>query len=368
MAIIRAHPQKFKSKRAKTPLPFYYTNHKEPLPLERFLGIAYRKHGRGLWKSTRTIGVTLFHTLKKGPQVLNIAQLARDTGYSRPTVYRALAYFSRFGKIEPIDQRRTGKRRPCKYKLHDSYTEKQEAAKPQEKGRCSFSVNLQRRESKDIKPTKGLCPSFSIDSFKNTPKSQHFNQTDKRRLSFLARRSCQSEVVSAVLSVLWQRDAVAGVWLEAIRGLQNLSIDEPVKELVWRARKGIAALIGGLDREGFEAVMLDRPANEQEAVEREVAELDRRLRGLTKWGARHGCTSWFVEKQAKLEKEKYNVQPSAISVDGFFKALKEAQPRARRPRGRVFHLSDHYSGKRKPLEGEDLERKKKLAKERLKEA
>jgi len=367
MAIISAQPQNVKSKQAKTSLPFCYTNHKEPSPLDRFLGTAYKKHGRTLRKSTRTIGIALFYTLREGPLILNLSQLARDTNYSATTVSRAIKYFSRFGKVQRINERRTGKRRPCEYKLHDTFTEKQEHAKPQEKGRCGVSHPYTRDSKEETKPTKGLCPSFSIDSFKNTPKSQQLNQADKRRLSFFARRSCQSEVVSAVLSVLWQRDAVAGVWLEAIRGLQGVMIDAQPEELLWRSRKAVSGLIGGLDREGFEAIMLDQPLNEEEATRREVAEIDRRLRGLTKWGARRSCTSWFVEKRAELEKQKYNVVPCAVSVDNFFTTVSEPKPQARRPRGRLFHVSEHYTAKRQPLEGEDLERKKQAARERLKE-
>lgn len=360
MTIIKRPTGKVKSREAKNPLSFCYTNHKEPSPLDRFLGIAYRKHGHGLWKSTHTIGVTLFHTLKNGPQVLNIAQLARDTGYSRPVVYRALAYYSKFGdgKIQRINERRTGKRRPCEYKLHSSFTEKQEGAKPQEKVRCRVSVNSHSIESKDIQTTKDRTQ-LLMESFNQIPREHPLTERQKRTGAFLIRFERKKALVSGLVDSLWRRNCIAAIWQDVLTGLDDLpDIVTTDTELLWRSRKAIKSLVQGGTIQMFRSIMLDQPANEQEAVERDLAEIDRRLVGLDKWGVKHGCTSWLVEKRAQLEKEKYNVQPPAITVDGFFTTVEEPQPERQRPRGGLFHVSEHYTGKRQPLEGENLERKK----------
>ena len=112
--------------------------------------------------------------------------------------------------------------------------------------------------------------------------------------------------------------------------------------------------------------MLDQPANEQEASKRDVAEIDRRLRGLERWAAIHGVTSWFVEKRAELTRQQYEMKrclPGGICTTGFFKTLTEPQrPQAR---GKRFNLSGFYTAKRKPLTGEDLEKRKMLAREAL---
>lgn len=375
MDSIRCSSGKFKSEQARTRLHFCNTHHNEPLPIERFLGIAYRKHGRGLRKSTRTIGVTVFHTLRKGPRIVNIAQLARDTGYSDKTVSRAIKFFSRFGKIQRINERRTGKRRPCEYKLQDSFTESQEAAKPQEKGRCEvsrYSHSIRSLKKKKNQPRQDHPGCFSLKSFKNIQKTFQLMPRDKKKLSAIARKTCEAGAVSAVLDCLWQRDCCSGVWLSAIGTLQNLTIDESEKELTWRARKGIAGLIGGLNEERFKAIMLDQPANEQEAAERDIARIDRRLVGLRKWGNFHGKTmsSWSCEKRIQLTRKRYETRrrlPGAISTDGFFKTIDkpQPQPKPRPPRGRVFHASEHYTAKRTPLSGEALRRRKEAARKAL---
>ena len=307
---------KFKPKQPKTKPSFCYSDHTEPSPLERFLGTAYRKHGRGLWKSTRRIGTTLFYTLREDPQIVNISQLARDTGYSRRTVYKALAYFSRFGKIQRINERRTGKNRPCEYKLHDSFTEKQDSAKPQEKARCGVSVNSHSRRSLRTKDEKknttkaSQSGSSSLESFKNIQKPFSLMPRDKRKLSAIARKTCEAEPISAVLAVLWQRNAAAGVWLSAIGGLQGLTIDAQPEEMVWRSRKAISGLIGGLNADGFRAIMLGTVSRE-EATKREVAKFQRRLVGLRKWRIENDepdYESWYMEMKASLQRMLYDAE------------------------------------------------------------
>ena len=254
--------------------------------------------------------MTLYSTLISGPQVINVSHLAKDTGYSRPIVYRALSFFSRFGKISRIDERRTGDRRPCMHKLHPSYTEKQEPAKLQEEGRCGVSVNLEPRRSlrtKDFKKNKTKdtqSSSSSLESYKNVQKTFQLMPRDKKKLSAIARKTCELGPISAVLTVLWQRNAVGGVWLTAIRALQGLTIDAQPEELLWRSRKAISGLIGGQNEDGFKATMLNEVSRE-EATQREVAKFQRRLVGLRKWWIENRVDdyeSWYVEMRASLER------------------------------------------------------------------
>lgn len=248
--------------------------------------------------------------LRDGPEIVNISQLARDTGYSRPMVYKALAYYSTFWKILKVDERRTGKRRPCTWKLNDSYTKSQEPAKQQEKRRCEVSVNshsIRSLRTKDLKknqPRQVNSSSFSLESYKNIQKTFQLMPRDKKKLSAIGRKTCEPGPISAVLGVLHQRDPASGVWLTAIRGSQGLRIDESEKELTWRARKAISGLIGGLDKDGFRAIMLDK-VSEEEAVEREVARFQYRIAGCKQWridNPEDDYESWYVEKRASLER------------------------------------------------------------------
>lgn len=365
MTTINCPTGKVNPKRAKTPLHFCNPHHKEPLPIERFLGIAYRKRGHSLRKSTRRIGIVLFHTLREGPQVVNIAQLARDTGYSQTTVSRAIKYFSKYEKVQRVNERRTGKRRPCMYKLHDSYTEKPEAAKPQEKGRCEVShlSYSSLRESKETQTTKAKIQ-LLMESFNRIPRQNPLTEKQKKTGAFLIRFERKRALMSGLVDSLWRRNCVADIWQDVLTGLQGLDVVATDTELLWRSRKAVKALVQGKGVVEFRAIMQDQPASEQEAVKRDVARFDRRLAGLEKWGNAHGVTAWFAEKRSQLTRERNQAGrglPGRISTSGFFKTIKEAQPQPQRPRGRIFHLSGFYTGLRKPLEGDALRRKKALA-------
>jgi len=294
----------------------------------------------------------ILRTLDPGNGVIAISQrhLADITRYSQRQVARALKRLQG-AKIIRLVEKGKGQRKSAWYLRWNS-----------QKSFPPFSEALATREvKKELKPAEDKS-SFSIESYKNITKTFQLMPRDKQKLSAIARKTCQLDPVSPVLDVLWRRDPVAGVWLSAIEGLQGLTIDAQPEEMVWRSRKAIAGLIGGLSMEGFEAIMEDRPATEQEAVERGLAKIDRRLRGLAKWGRTHGVTSWFVEKRSELTRQRYETRrrlPGGICTDGFFKTLNEPQPR--RPRAKVFHLSAFYTAKRTPLEGEALRRKKALA-------
>ena len=295
----------------------------------------------------------VLRALDRGNGVIRISQrdLADITRYSKTQVRRALRRLQG-AKIIRLIEKGKGHRKTIYYLRWNS-----------QKSFPQFSGPLTIREVISItKPTKEQTPWLSIDSFTQMLKTQRLNQTDKQRLSFIARRTCQAALVSPVLDVLWQRDCCAGVWLSAIRGLQGLAVDEPAKELVWRARKAIAGLIGGLNTEAFEAIMEDRPASKQEAVKRDLAEIDRRLRGLEKWANVHGVTSWFVEKRSELTRQRYEAQrclPSGICVDSLLIDFAK-KPEPQWSKGRAFHVSGFYSGIRQPLEGDALRARKAL--------
>lgn len=294
-------------------------------------------------------------TLDPGNGVIPISQreLAAIIPRSKTQIRRALKRLQGAKILRPVEKGK-GQRKTVYYLRWKSF--------PQISGPLATREGL-----KDIKPTKGPWPSFSLRSLKNTPENQHLNQTDKRRLSFFARESCQSEAISGVLDCLWQRDAVAGVWLDAIRGLQGVMIDAQPEELVWRSRKAVAGLIGGLNEDGFKAIMLDQPAGEEQAVERDIATLDRRLRGLEKWGRDHSVTGdWFREERSQLTRERYETRrrlPSAICTDGFFKVIHEPQLQPRP--AKAFKLSGFYTGTRTPLSGDALRKRKEAARKAL---
>ena len=270
--------------------------------------------------------------------------LADITRYSQRQVARALKRLQG-AKIIRLVEEGKGQRKTTWYlrwNSHKSFPQISEAL-------------TTREEIKEKNLTKDKSLS-SIDPFKNTPKNLQLSARDKRKLSFIARCTC--ETASPTLDLLWQRDPVAGVWLSAIRGLQSLTVDAPPEELLWRARKAISALNGGVTVEKYQAIM-------QCETDR-LGEIDRRLVGLHKWGQKHGVTSWSVEKRASLERLRNDAEWDLSrdrqgNATGFLKTINEPQPQLRRPRGRIFHLSEFYTGIRKPLEGEALRRKKALA-------
>jgi len=68
-------------------------------------------------ESVQNIGLHVFFRLFYGPAILNIAQLARQTGYSRYTAQNTVCFLLKSGRITRIEEDLTGKRRPCKYRL-----------------------------------------------------------------------------------------------------------------------------------------------------------------------------------------------------------------------------------------------------------
>ncbi len=354
MTIINAPTQKVKPNQVTTSLPLRYTDYKET---SRTIGLT-RPSILDKMPLSCHLAYDVLRTLDRGNGVIRISQrdLADITRYSKTQVRRALRRLQG-AKILSLVEKGKGQRKTAWYLRWNSHK-----SFPQVSGPLVI-----REEIKNINHTTKRS-SFSIESYKNMPKTLSLMPRDKKKLLAIARSTCQPDVVSPVLDVLWWRDPVAGVWLSAIRGLQGLTIDAPLAEMVWRARKAVAALIGGVTVEKYQAIMLDQPATKQEGVEREVAEIDRRLRGLTKWGCTHGVTSWFLEKRSELTRQRYEAErglPSGICTDGFFTTISEPEPQPRRPRGRLFHLSAFYTAKRKPLEGEALSERKAAARKAL---
>jgi len=301
----------------------------------------------------------LLRTLDPGNGVVRISQrdLAAITRYSKTQVRRSLRRLQG-ANILRLAEKGKGQRKSAWYLRWNSHK-----SFPQISGPLTI-----REVKKELKPTKDKS-SFSIEPFKNIPKTQHLNQADKRRLSFVARDTCQPKIVSPVLDILWQRDCAVGIWLVAIKGLQNVTIDEQATEMLWRSRKAIAALIGGVTVDKYQAIMLGKSASEEEAVQCDLAEIDRRLQGLRKWANVHGVTSWFVEKRSELTRQRYEVKrclPSGICTDGLLiDFTKKPVQEPRRPRAKVFHSSAFYTAKRKPLQGEELEEKRTRLKKAL---
>jgi len=76
--------------------------------------------------STIAFGKWLWERLANRPEgaPVNLSEAARDLGLSRPTLYRALRFFTRFGRLLEVDGYATGTGRPGRpraYRLHPAY-------------------------------------------------------------------------------------------------------------------------------------------------------------------------------------------------------------------------------------------------------
>jgi len=243
----------------------------------------------------------------------------------------ALTYFSKFGKVQKINQRRTGRNRPCEYRMHDSFTEKQEPRNMQEKGRCRVRCNPHSIESKPTiyKPTKEKKPQSPVKSkdkihnlrktFKKIQGQTLLTQKQKKTAAFLIRFERKKSLVSGLVDSLWRRNCVAGIWQDVLAGLDDLDVVAGDEELLWRSRKAIKALVQGATVETFRAIMLDQPLNEQEGVERDMSQFDRRLSGLEKWRDGHNgdeFCGWYVEIREALYKQQRQARRELASLNG----------------------------------------------------
>ena len=114
----------------------------EELPsLRRFVGMRmYLGRGR---PATARVLTLVFLDLVNGPAIVNVSDLSRRAGASRPTVYRALHFVSEPERGQPklirLDQRATGPRRPGRWQIRPDILESQTTLKH---GPSAASVNL----------------------------------------------------------------------------------------------------------------------------------------------------------------------------------------------------------------------------------
>lgn len=283
----------------------------------RFLSGARRE-------STCAVGEELWSILKDGAAVVNLSEVARRTGYSRPTIYRALRFFLEFGKVLTVDKYHVGQGRPgrpAKYHLNPSYTVKEEQpANSEEKGVCSKRVNPSTTPQENLKrepprPAKGPVLNEN-DNDQRRKLTRWLAQADvnqpptdreKRKLSAAVRLLVPPIIADPLLDALWWRtkaplrlwrDVIGAIW----SGVSGFDVSE--RAAVWCIRHGLKRLQRDGDRQAF----LD--ALENEPLEERKRRTERRAQGLKQWRIAQGedCTgdalSWFVETRRELEKER----------------------------------------------------------------
>jgi len=258
--------------------------------------------------------------LRDGAAVVNISELARRTGYSRPTIYRALIFFTRFGKVRQIQAQRTGKRRPGIYTLNPAYLEEmRESATAEEKGVSAASVNLSYNALQEDQETNQPRPSTGSADSKTTSDKKRLTgwlaqadvkrpptDQERRKLSVAIRLMICQDVANPLLDALWWRtkaplrlwrDVIAAVW----GGVSVPDIGET--ELTWCIRHGLKRLEQDGDRQAF----LDALEQREQA-----GDTERRLQGLRQWRIAQGenCNgerlSWYVEIRRELERKLEN--------------------------------------------------------------
>jgi len=111
--------------------------------LRRFLGLRmYQGHGR---PATARVLTLVFLALVDGPVILNVSDLSRRAGVSRPTTYRALRFVAAptvgRPKLVRLDPRSTGPRRPGRWQIRPDILENAEVRRAQENAASAASVN-----------------------------------------------------------------------------------------------------------------------------------------------------------------------------------------------------------------------------------
>lgn len=261
--------------------------------------------------STQTVGGMIFALLANGPAVVNVAELGRQTGLSRPTVGRAVAFFARFGRItldEDWQQGHGHPGRPARYALHPSFTACV--------GNCDSAKRVNPNNSRESKPRTPLKATertaedlASFVRFENPQLVPTARQ--RRRLSAALRLQVAPALADALLAELWRRtraplslwrDAIGAVWTDPP---SSSSLDDD-DELTWRVRLGLRDLAADGDRGRFLRTITGAPSAAT-AAEREQRRAAARLAGLERWrqaetnldGDRLG---WFVEIRRELER------------------------------------------------------------------
>jgi len=281
----------------------------------RFLSGAHRE-------STRRIGEELWRLLQNGAAVVNISELTRRSGYSRPTIYRALAFFKQFGKVLAVEGYHTGQEhpgRPIKYRLNPTYTVKEEQpTNSEEKGVSSKRVNPSRTPQKSLKQDLPRPLTDPVD-LKTTDEKKRLTRwlaqadverpptdREKRKLSLVIRLLVPPVAADPLLDGLWWRTrAPLRLWRNVLGAVWFgvSAFDASEEELTWAVRHGLKRL----NEDGNRKAFLD--ALENEPLEAKKRRAERRLTGLSQWRIvqGEGCTgealSWFVEIRRSLEKE-----------------------------------------------------------------
>ena len=258
-----------------------------------------------------------------GAAVVNISDLARRSGYSRPTIDRALAFFTRFGKVLPIGDYHTGQGhpgRPMKYRFNPTFVaQTRKTSNRQEKGACSKRVNpsyqvpQEDQEINQPRPSTGPGDSKTTSDKKRLTRwltqadiNQPPTDQERRKLSVAIRLMVPQILVNPLLDVLWWRTkAPLQLWRDVIGAVWfGVSVpDASEKKLVRAVSHGLTCLQQDGDREAF----LD--ALEQGPLEEQARNTERRLEGLKQWRIAQGenCNgerlSWFVETRRELERK-----------------------------------------------------------------
>jgi len=222
----------------------------------RFLG---RRLAAGEGRaSTANVLSAIYLRLHKGDAILNVSELAQETGFSRPVVYRAIQYVASPKRGEPklvrVHSARTGPRRPGWWTIRPSLmpdkSELQQIQKSQDQGLCALSVNPPKdypRESNNPEPQAAAAASEGM--LKSSPgglrplstPAQATNPSDllswiespelnldrepsfgeKRKMAAALRLSAASQrIVDPVLDVLFRRKSLRlRVWAQVVRSL-----------------------------------------------------------------------------------------------------------------------------------------------------
>ena len=267
----------------------------------------------------------MWSILRDGPAVVNLSEVARCTGHSRSTIYRALTFFKRFGKVITVDGYHVGQAhpgRPIKYRLNPAYSEEiRESATAQEKGISSKRVSpstIPQEELQQNLPRPATGPVTEIDTRENLTRwlgkadvSQFPTDREKRKLSHAIRERVSPSVADPLLDALWWKTkARLQLWRDVISAIKPgvSALDVPKREMLWRIRTGLQRLERNGDRRAFLQMLEGRSAEQQKG------RIQRRLRGLSKWHSAQGeevtgqRLSWFVEHREALKKEQQRLE------------------------------------------------------------
>jgi len=267
----------------------------------------------GTRRSQQVIGLALWKRLKDGPAVVNVCALAKECGLSRTTVYRAIAFLMKYGKLQHVPGYSAGRGhpgRPQMYAIRPDLLEAEKALQERqnaERVHLSNNSSIQEREEEPLKAQ----PSDRVDSLTSwlakADLSRKPTHREKRKLSAALRLLVPPSLADPLLAELWWRshaslrlwaDAISAVW----RGFRS-PIELPAEDITWVIRVELAKLREDGDRMGFRKALQD--GFERKLLERQLARVRTRERGLKQWRQRQHDEgkglSWFFRKRHELE-------------------------------------------------------------------